>query len=275
VTRAVALDLDGTVYLSGRPLPGAVDAVGTLRDNGIGVVFVSNNPTVDATRYAHRLTALGIPTGPEHVLTSGGVTAAWLREHHPDAKLLLVSEPSLRAELAAAGCRLAESPEDADVVVVSFDRTFDYAKWTAAFSALRHGALFVATNPDATCPVEGGEIPDCAGIIAALEATTGRSVDVVVGKPSPTMAAAVLDRLRGQVGAELGASDVLVVGDRLVTDVGLGRAGGFATALVLTGVTAAADVPDDDGPDHVLAGLHELPGVVLGDATEELERSAS
>jgi NagD protein len=263
------------VYLSGRPLPGAVDAVATLRQNGIGVVFVSNNPTVDAARYAHRLSALGIPTEPQHVLTSGGVTAGWLREHHPDAKLLLVSEPSLRAELAAAGCRLAEAPEDADVVVVSFDRTFDYAKWTAAFTALRRGALFVATNPDATCPVEGGEIPDCAGIIAALQATTGRAVDVVVGKPSSTMATAVLEALRSQVAPDLSASDVLMVGDRLVTDVGLGRAGGFATALVLTGVTAAADVPADDGPDHVLAGLHELPGVVLGTASQELERSAS
>jgi hypothetical protein len=158
------------VYLSGRPLPGAVDAVATLRQNEIGVVFVSNNPTVDADRYAHRLSALGIPTEPQHVLTSGGVTAGWLREHHPDAKLLLVSEPSLRAELAAAGCRLAEAPEDADVVVVSFDRTFDYAKWTAAFTALRRGALFVATNPDATCPVEGGAIPDSAGINAAQQA---------------------------------------------------------------------------------------------------------
>lgn len=264
--RAVVLDLDGTVYRSGRPLPGAVEAVARLVSAGVEVVFASNNPTVTAAQYAVRLRAMGVDTDEDRVLTSGGVAASWLREHHGADQVLLLSEPSLRAELDAAGVHLTDDPAQAAVVVASFDRTFDYTKWTAAFTALRAGALFVATNPDVTCPVEGGEVPDCGGVVAALEATTGRRLDVVVGKPSAVMAAAILNRLRTSIGGtRLLPEEVLVVGDRPETDVALGRAAGFRTALVLTGVTplegAAAATPS---ADHVLAGLHQLGPAVLG-----------
>lgn len=262
--RGLVCDLDGTVYLSGRPLPGAVDALASVRRAGVAVVFVSNNPTVAADAYAERLTGMGIPTTPSQVLTSGGVTAEWLRREHGDASVLLVSERSLRTELEAAGVDVVDDPSAANLVVVSFDRTFDYRKWQAAFDALRRGAGFIATNADATCPVEGGEIPDCAGIIAALEATTGRHLDTVIGKPSPIMAAAALDRLRDQVvAATLSASEVLIVGDRIETDVRMGQAAGFTTALVLTGVSRREDLSDADlVPTHVLTGLAELPAAV-------------
>lgn len=260
--RGVVLDLDGTVYLSGRPLPGAVDTVADLRARGIGVVFVSNNPLVPSSTYAQRLTGMGIPADDEDVLTSGGLTAAWLREHHPGSRILLVSEPSLRGELERVGCELTEDPAAADVVVVSFDRTFDYAKWKAAFDALRAGARFVATNPDATCPTADGELPDCAGIIAALEATAGVPLDLVIGKPSPVAALAALNRLSAQVGARLRPDEVVAVGDRLQTDVRLGRDAGFRTALLLSGVTgpaqlAASEIVPDDVLDGI-AGLSQL-----------------
>lgn len=193
--QGVALDLDGTVYRSGRELPGAAQTVRMLREAGLSVVFASNNPTVSCEDYAGRLSRLGIPATPDDMVTSGAVTARWLRDHHPLASVLLVSEPVLRTELERAGVLITGDPLAADVVVVSFDRTFDYSKWTAAFTALRGGALFVATNPDVTCPIQGGEVPDCGGIIAALEVSTGRSLDVVVGKPSQIMASAVLNRL--------------------------------------------------------------------------------
>ena len=267
--QAVALDLDGTVYRSGQALPGAAAAVLALRAAGLGVVFASNNPTVGRDAYAERLTQLGIPATPDDTVTSGHVTGTWLRENHPLASVLLVSEPVLRAELQSAGVRLTDEPLSADIVVVSFDRTFDYHKWTGAFTALRGGALFVATNPDATCPIDGGEVPDCGGIIAALEVSSGRPLDIVIGKPSPIMADAVLRQLRLRTGLPtLAPGDVLVVGDRLETDVGLGVSGGFRSALVLTGVTRPEDVVGSAlRPDDVLAGLHELPALLEISAT--------
>ncbi|WP_020578062.1 HAD-IIA family hydrolase [Actinopolymorpha alba] len=260
--RAVICDLDGTVYRSGVPFPGAVDALARVRAAGVRVLFVSNNPLRDAASYAERLSKLGIPTEPTDILTSGAVMARWLRAHTPGARVLLLGEDSLRTELTSAGANIVDRGEEAEVVVASFDRTFRYATWLEAFRAIRAGARFVATNPDPTCPVEGGEVPDCGGIIAALEATTGHSVEAVAGKPSSLMLAAALEAL--------GCSEreVVIVGDRVGTDIELGRRGGVATALVLTGVTSRDMVADlDHPPTYVIESIAELPALVAGQLT--------
>jgi NagD protein len=155
---------------------------------------------------------------------------------------------------------VVREPAQADVVVVSFDRTFDYAKLEAAYRAVRHhGAAIVATNPDPYCPTPGGGLPDCAAMLAALEACTGVRAEAVLGKPSAVMARAMLDRL-GTVPAR-----TAVVGDRLATDVAMGQAAGMAGVLVLTGATTAAALADSDvRPDYVVESighlLPELPG---------------
>ncbi|CAG0961600.1 partial D-glycero-D-manno-heptose 1,7-bisphosphate phosphatase, partial [Anaerolineae bacterium] len=120
-----------------------------------------------------------------------------------------------------------------------------------------HGAHFVATNGDRTCPVEGGEIPDCAGIIAALEMTTGKKCELVAGKPSPMMIQTGVARMGVPV------EKCLVVGDRLETDIVMGHAAGAQTAVVLTGVTrrehlASAPVK----PDFVLESVREILSIL-------------
>ncbi|HEY6739662.1 MAG TPA: HAD-IIA family hydrolase [Actinopolymorphaceae bacterium] len=255
--RGVVCDLDGTVYLSGRPFPGAVEALLALRAAGVRVLFVSNNPHRDAEAYARRLADIGLPTSPEDILTSGAVTASWVAENLPGARALVLGEESLIRELTAVGVKLVEKGDEADVVVASFDRTFTYARWTEAFRAIRAGARFIATNPDPTCPVDDGEIPDCGGIIAALEVTTGRPVEHVMGKPSPLMVEAALRRLM------LDKEDVLVVGDRLGTDIELGCRAGIDSAMVLTGVSTREQAElSASRPTYVLESLADLPGIV-------------
>lgn len=251
--RGFILDLDGTVYRGDSLLPGAAALVTALRREGRGVCFLSNKPIATRASYAEKLTRLGLPTAPEEVVTSGCVLARYLAHHAPGARCYVIGEPPLAETLAAAGLRVVDSPE-VDVVVVAFDRTFTYAKLATALRAVRrHGARLVGTNPDRTCPVEDGEIPDAAGMIAAVEAVTGGRVEPIVGKPSPLMLEAALERLG------LPADACAVVGDRLETDIAMGKAAGLATILVLTGVTR----PDDPAiarwrPDHVVASLAEL-----------------
>ena len=141
-----------------------------------------------------------------------------------------------------------------EVVVVSFDRTFDYRKLKVAFDAVRGGARIVATNPDAYCPTpEGGGLPDCAAMLAAVEASTGASAEAIVGKPSEHMAAALVDRLG------VPARDTLLVGDRLATDVRMANEAGMISALVLTGATGPEEaLASTDRPDYVIYHLGEL-----------------
>src|SRR5262249_33051508 len=165
-----------------------------------------------------KLTRLGIPTGTDEVVNSAWVLARYLAREAPRARCFVIGEPPLREELLAVGLTPVDGPA-VDYVVVAFDRTFNYRKLYIALQAVtRHGARLIGTNPDRTCPVEGGEIPDAAGMIAAVEAVTGRRVEPVVGKPSPIMLSEALGRL------QLPASACAVVGDRLETDVAMGKA---------------------------------------------------
>ncbi len=195
-----------------------------------------------------------MPTRPDEVVNSSLVLARHLRRLDPGAPVFVIGEPPLLAELAAHGF---EVRGDARVrwVVIAFDRTFDYAKLDTALQAARGGARLIATNPDRTCPTEDGEIPDCAGMTAAVEAVTGKTVEAIVGKPSPIMLEVALETLG------VGAGDCVIVGDRIETDIVMGKRLGLATVLVLTGVTRADDPRIAElRPDLVLPGLGALLG---------------
>ena len=229
--RGFIFDLDGTVYRSDTLIPGADEVIRLLRERGRKIVFLSNKPLHTREDYAEKLTCLGIPTKPDEVINSTFVMTHYLKQNAPGAKLFVVGETPFIEELRKAGFTIAEEPKEIEYVVVAFDRTFDYRKLNIAYQAIKLGAHFIATNPDRTCPVEGGEIPDCAGMIAAIEAVTGKKVEIVVGKPSSIMIQAVLDTL------ELKPEDCILIGDRLETDIKMGRESGIATGIVLTGVT--------------------------------------
>jgi arabinose operon protein AraL len=251
--RGFIFDLDGTVYLGERLLPGAKAAVAALREAGRRLCFLSNKPIASRADYAAKLTRLGVPTDVDEVVNSSYVLARYLAREAPGARCFVIGERSLIAELEAAGLKPVAGPQ-ADYVVVAFDRTFDYAKLDVALQAVRrHGARLIGTNPDRTCPVEDGEIPDAAGMIAAVEAVTGHRVEPIVGKPSPIMLAVALERLG------LGPAECAIVGDRLETDIAMGQAAGLGTILVLSGITAAGDPAIARWqPDHVLGSLEEL-----------------
>ena len=251
--RGWLFDLDGTIYLGEALLPGAAETIAALRAEGRRVAFLSNKPLYTRADYAEKLSRLGIPTTADEVVNSSIVLARYLRRLDPGAPLFVIGEAPLIGELRDHGF---EVRNDADVrwVVIAFDRTFDYAKLDTALQAVRrHEARLIATNPDRTCPVEGGGIPDCAGMIAAVEAVTSKRVEAVVGKPSPIILEVALEALG------VGARDCVIVGDRIETDIVMGKRRGLATVLVLTGVTRPDDPRIADvGPDLVLPSIRAL-----------------
>ena len=250
--RGWLLDLDGTVYRGEALVPGAAEAVAALRADGRRVAFLSNKPLQTRAEYAAKLTRLGVPAGPDDVVNSSLALAHHLRRTDPGAPLFVIGEPSLQDELRAHGFEV-RGDHRVRWVVIAFDRTFDYGKLNTALQAARGGARLIATNPDRTCPVEGGEIPDCAGMTAAVEAVTGLTVETIVGKPSPIILEVALASLG------VGAGECAIVGDRIENDIVMGKRLGLATVLVLTGVTRADDPRVAEiAPDLVLPSLREL-----------------
>jgi HAD superfamily hydrolase (TIGR01450 family) len=251
-----AFDLDGTVYLGDAALPGAVETIGRIRQAGRPVVFVTNNTLHTAEDYAGKLQGLGVEATSADIVTATDALVSYLKTTSPHGPLLVLGETPLFRTLSAAGFALTTDAAVADVVVVSFDRTFDYPKLLAAYRAVRlHGARLVATNPDPYCPTPDGGLPDCAAMLAAVQACTGSVAEAVVGKPSRHMAAAMLDRLG------VAAAGAVMVGDRLSADMVMARNAGMTGVLVLTGATSPTDLAAAEPsrlPDYVIETLPEL-----------------
>lgn len=255
---AYVFDLDGTIYLGKALLPGAADVVGRVRERGLPVRFLSNNPTRDRDEYAAMLTAMGLRVVAGEVVNTIVTTVDWLRAHHPSAVLFPIAEEPLCRALREAGFRLSEDPAEIDIVIASYDRGFDYRKLQIAFDAIwfHRRAFLIQTNPDRFCPFPGGRgEPDCAAVTAAIEACTGTRCRHSLGKPEPVMLETVLS------GLGVPAGDVLMVGDRLQTDIAMAVRAGLDSALVLTGEATEADadaLPAGERPTWVLRGVDEV-----------------
>lgn len=258
VYEVYAFDLDGTVYLGDDLLPGAKRLIEALRERGSAVRFLSNNPTKDPEQYADKLAGLGLPTPREEIVNTTVTMTRWLLDTAPDAVVFPISEAPLKRALEAAGIRMSSDPAEIDIVIASYDRGFTYEKLQIAFDAIwfHKRARLVATNPDRFCPFPGGRgEPDCAAIIAAVEACTGTKCEANLGKPNPAMLQAAL------AGLDVEFSDCLMVGDRLSTDIRMGLDAGMATALVLTGETMVdelADLKTEDRPPIVVDRIDRL-----------------
>lgn len=259
---AYVFDLDGTVYLGDALLPGVADLMAAIERSGRQRVFLTNNPTRSRQDYAAKLGRLGVRARPDEVITSATITATWIARHEPDAGCFLLGEQVLADTLLAAGIRLTDRAEDTTLVVASYDRGLTYDKLRTAFTALwrRPQARLIATHPDAFCPLGPGlGEPDAGAVIAAVEASTGRRCEAVLGKPNP-------DALRTAL-ALVGVRPerAVMVGDRLATDIAMGRAAGTATALVLSGDSTREDVAgvaSDRRPTYV---LDRIDALVAGD----------
>jgi glycerol 3-phosphatase-2 len=232
---ALFVDLDGVVYRGDDPLPHAAEAIQRARRLGLRVLFLTNNSSRSPAQVVAKLSRIGVQVSPEEVLTSGFATAAMLRrEGWVGRSAFVIGERGVEDALAEAGIRLVEGePEQADLVVVGWDRQVDYAKLRVASVLLERGARLVATNSDASYPAPDGLWPGAGAILAAVTTTTG-AVPTVVGKPNRPLFEAAAEAT--------GATTPLVVGDRLDTDVAGARAMGWDSLLVLSGASGTKDL---------------------------------
>ena len=251
--RCYLLDMDGTIYLGDQLLPGALDFLDLLSQKGIPYYFLTNNSSRSQTQYIEKLARLGIETTKEMVFTSGEATAIYIGKQQPGARLYVVGTPPLEAEMRAHGFQLVQ--EEPDFAVLGFDTTLTYEKLWKLCDFVRAGLPYIATHPDFNCPTETGFMPDIGAMIAFVEASTGRHPDQVVGKPNTPIVEAIVEKTGFPI-EQLG-----MIGDRLYTDIALGKAG-LTTILVLSGETNAADLAQSKfTPDYVMQNLAELVNI--------------
>lgn len=256
-------DLDGVVYLGQTPVPYAAEAVRRLRAAGKQVYFLTNLSAQTRASCRDKLARVnGLDVPEASIFTSAYASALYLKQRGAAGRsVFVVGEQGFAQELAESGGLVpitepdAVPPEDIDYVVVGVDRQFTYDKLRYAHAAIAHGhAQFIAANRDTTFPTDRGEVPGGGTLVAALVAATGRE-PITIGKPETLAYETIL------VEAGVPAARSVMIGDRLDTDIAVGRRVGARTVLVLTGLTTAAQAevaPPEWRPDFVLADLRDL-----------------
>lgn len=252
--RGVILDVDGTVLRGDEALPGARAGLSALSAASVRRVFFSNNPTKPPEAYEQRFARAGFDVRTDEVLTAGVSTTRHLATEHEDDAVYVVGERGLVEQVEATGVTVVSAPGDADVILVSLDRNFDYDALTSVSRALDDDDVtFLGTDPDLIIPTGEGDIPGSGAIVNAVGGVVGRTPDAYLGKPSELARSLALSRL------DVPPERCLVVGDRLDTDIALGADAGMTTALVRTGVTDDADLARSEfTPDYVLDSLADL-----------------
>ncbi|MFJ4466377.1 TIGR01458 family HAD-type hydrolase [Streptomyces sp. NPDC089424] len=258
--RAVLIDIDGVLTVSWRPLPGAVEALRAIRDAGLPVALVTNTTSRTRASVAGTLAEAGFPVTARDVLTAPAATAAYLTEHFPGARCLLLNSGDVAEDLE--GVRLVPGDADAgaeavDVVVVGgAGPEFTYPALNRAFGHLRRGARLVAVHRNLYWRTEDGLRLDTGAYLAGLERAAGTEA-VVTGKPSAAFFEAALDRLGVR------AEEALMVGDDIESDVLGAQRAGVTGVLVRTGKYLPETHRAADGtPDHVLDSFADVPSLL-------------
>jgi glycerol 3-phosphatase-2 len=248
---ALLFDLDGVLYRGDEPVSGAAEALRGLREQGATIRFLTNNSARTPDEVAARLGRIGIDALPSEVITSANATAALLHREGATGTAFVIGERGIRDALGGIGIRVVDgTPDRADLVVVGWDRDLTYDTLRMAVLLIQRGARLVATNADATYPAPDGLWPGGGAILAAVTTATG-ATPTVVGKPSRPMFDAAAE--------DTGATNPLVVGDRLDTDIAGAAAVGWDSLLVLTGASQLDDLPASGAlPTYIAEGLEAL-----------------
>ncbi len=248
---AFIIDMDGVIYHGNRLLQGAAEFVSWLKERGKRFLFLTNSSERSPAELSQKLARLGISVGPEHFYTSALATAAFLSSQKPKGSVYALGEPGLINALYEAGYTM--NNVNPDYVVVGEARSYNLDTIEKAVNLILGGARLIGTNPDLTGPGEHGLVPACGCLVAPIELATGRKA-YFVGKPNPLMMRHAIRKLG------VTREETAIVGDRMDTDIIAGIESDMETVLVLSGVTARADLPAFPyGPRHVLEGVFEIP----------------
>jgi NagD protein len=244
------IDMDGVLVKGKTPLPGAADFINCLLTGGVKFLILTNNPLYTQRDLEHRLKMAGLDVPADRIFTSAIATARFLQSQNPNGKAFVIGESGLTQALHEVG--YVQTDINPDYVVLGEVNNYNFEQITKAVRLVKAGAMFIATNPDTTGPLEAGIVPSTGALAALIEKATGKE-PFFVGKPNPLMMRSALRYLG------VHSEDTIMVGDRMDTDIVAGVMSGLETILVLSGVSTLADVEHFPyRPTYILNSVAEI-----------------
>jgi HAD superfamily hydrolase (TIGR01457 family) len=246
--------MDGTIYLGDELIDGSKEFLETIKRRGKRYIFLTNNSSKSKETYVEKLNNLGIQASEEEVFTSGEATTMYLKKEKEGARVYLLGTKALEEEFRRAGFVLEkERHKNIDYVVLGFDTTLTYEKLWAACEYISEGVEYIATHPDFNCPLPNDKfMPDAGAMAALIQASTGKTPKVI-GKPNKE----VVESIASKYG--LKKEDMVIVGDRLYTDIKTGKNAGISSVLVYSGETKKEDYKNSEiRADYVFDSVKDM-----------------
>ncbi len=248
--KCVMLDLDGTVYLGNQIFPYTLDFLKTLDDLGIKHLFLTNNSSKGTDAYVEKFAKMGIKADESNILISSHAAADYINTNFKDKRTFILGTESMQNEMKKLGVNVCD--DDPELLLAGFDTALDYNRLTEFANLVATGLPYIATHPDCVCPAENGFLPDLGSVIELIYACCKRRPQVVCGKPNEQILIAAEHK------TGFSRENLLMVGDRLTTDIAIG-AWGVKTALVLSGEATLEDVPSaPHQPTYIFESIKQL-----------------
>ncbi len=243
----VLLDLDGTVYAGKKLISGVKEKIDSLRAEGHTVLIVSNNSTRNREDIKNKLLRFGLDFDVEDIYSAGWALAKYLEENHSNKTVYYVGEASLRKEFEWAGLQLVDT--DPDVLALGLDRSISYDLFVSVLHAVKEDTMLFAANGDSTYPTSEGLKPGAGTFVAAFEKMLSRNAQIL-GKPECYLGDIILSKYNAK------RDEIIMVGDRLDTDILFAKNCGFKSVLVLSGIVKK--IEGNVKPDSIIPSLKEL-----------------
>jgi len=233
MTKNYLIDMDGVLVKGKALIPGADKFIESLIANNVKFLILTNNPLYTQRDLEHRLMSSGLHVPADLIFTSAIATARFVQSQHPNGTAFVIGESGLTQAMHDVG--YVQTDINPDYVILGEVNNYNFEMIAKAVRLINAGALFIATNPDATGPTEGGIVPATGAMAALIEKATGKP-PFFVGKPNPFMMRSAIRYLG------VHSEDTVMIGDRMDTDIVAGVMSGLDTILVLSGVSSREDV---------------------------------
>ena len=251
--QGVLIDLDGVLYVGGKPVPGAQEAIQYLTENKVPFRCISNTTRKCRKTISSQLSAMGFVIPEEFIFTPPLAAVARMKNTGKD-RFFLLTTGDVDRDFADAGTRTAE---DVDVVIVGdAGDAATYRSLNTAFRLLMDGAELIALEKDRYWMAKDGLSLSAGPFVSALEFATGKQA-LIMGKPSKTFFELALKDMNRQPG------QVAMIGDDLCTDVGGAHAAGMTGILVRTGKFREECLRNSSiKPDAIINSIAHLQEIV-------------
>lgn len=248
--KCVMLDLDGTIYLGNSVFPYTADFLNQLEKHNIKHLFLTNNSSKSAEAYVKKFAKMGIKATKDDILISSHAAADYINTKYKNKRAFLLGTDAFKEEMKQLGVNVCD--ENPEILLAGFDTGLEYDNLTRFANLVNTGLPYIATHPDAVCPCEEGFLPDLGSVIELIYSCTKRRPEVICGKPNEQILIAAEHK------TGFSRENLLMVGDRLMTDIAIGKHG-VPTALVLSGEATAEDVKSAKiKPTYIFSDIKEL-----------------